>query len=172
MIRPRVKCPAAVRAQAALFWQSTMASRTLTEKKNQTPSLWGVFASLTLYKRNQGRLARQVSACGVILLIAFGCWALSSSLFLEFDRPIRIGVPLAILAAGAWLAFRAVNVARVADFLISVEAEMDKVTWADRSELYRATLVVIGTMLFLGVYLFLADQFWVFLFKTIHFLEI
>ena len=59
--------------------------------------------------------------------------------------------------SGIWLAFRAVNLPQFADFLISVEAEMDKVTWSSRQELYRATVVVITTMVLLGAILLLYD---------------
>jgi preprotein translocase subunit SecE len=41
-----------------------------------------------------------------------------------------------------------------ADFLISVEGEMNKVSWPSRSELFRASLVVILVIFFLAALLF------------------
>ena len=73
---------------------------------------------------------------------------------------------------GAWAIFRAVNYPRFADFLISVEAEMDKVSWSSRQELYRATVVVVVTMFCLGAVLFLFDVFWQNFFEIIKFLQI
>ncbi len=61
------------------------------------------------------------------------------------------------LALGAWIAFRIVNIPSFADFLISVEAEMNKVSWPSRGELYRASLVVIVVIFLLTAILFTYD---------------
>ena len=66
-------------------------------------------------------------------------------------------VPLASLAVGLWLSFRIINIPRFADFLISVEAEMNKVQWPGRSELWRASVVVIVVIFFLAAMLFMYD---------------
>ena len=65
-----------------------------------------------------------------------------------------------------------VNYPRFADFLISVEAEMDKVSWSSKSELYRATVVVLVTMVLIGIILFVFDVIWQYFFEFIGFLEI
>ena len=51
---------------------------------------------------------------------------------------------------------------------------MDKVSWPSKPELYRATVVVITTMVFIGIVLFFYDMFWQWFFtlKYIKFLEI
>jgi preprotein translocase subunit SecE len=69
----------------------------------------------------------------------------------------RYIAPVVLLALGAWLAFRIVNIPRFADFLISVEAEMNKVSWPSRGELYRASLVVIVVIFLLTAILFTYD---------------
>ncbi len=79
---------------------------------------------------------------------------------------------VALGGLGAWMVFRVVNYPRFADFLISVEAEMDKVSWAGRKELMRATVVVIAMMFLLGLTLFVFDLFWQWFFQLIGFLEI
>jgi preprotein translocase subunit SecE len=66
-------------------------------------------------------------------------------------------VPLAVGLLGAWAAFRVVNIPSFADFLISVEAEMNKVSWPSRGELYRASLVVIVVIFLLTAILFAYD---------------
>ncbi len=65
------------------------------------------------------------------------------------------GIPALALIAGAWFGFRVVNWPRFADFLIAVEAEMNKVTWPSKDELIRAAIVVIFTIFFLAIALFL-----------------
>ncbi len=61
---------------------------------------------------------------------------------------------------GGWLAFRLVNLPSFADFLIAVEAEMNKVSWPTRAELIRSSLVVIFSILFLTLVLYTYDTFW------------
>jgi preprotein translocase subunit SecE len=61
------------------------------------------------------------------------------------------------LVVGLWLGFRVVNLPSFADFLIAVEAEMNKVSWPSRTELIRASLVVIVLMFGLTIVLFTYD---------------
>jgi preprotein translocase subunit SecE len=61
---------------------------------------------------------------------------------------------------GWWAAFRLVNMPNFADFLIAVEAEMNKVTWPSRTELVRSSIVVILTILLLAGILYGYDLFW------------
>lgn len=119
-----------------------------------------------LYKRNQGRLARQVTFGVIALLVVVGAWRLNQ---LWVGRPDawRIGVPLLIAAAGLWLAYRLVNLSNFADFLISVEGEMAKVSWPSRTELIRSSIVVIVTIIFLAIILFAYDLIWQTLLKAI-----
>ncbi len=51
----------------------------------------------------------------------------------------------AVGCLGGWrpVAFRIVNIPRFAEFLISVENEMGKVSWPSRRELFQASMVVI-----------------------------
>ena len=85
---------------------------------------------------------------------------------------ISVGIPVLLCLVGLWLVFRAVNFPRYADFLISVEAEMDKVSWPGRPELYRSTAVVVTTMFMLGFTLLAYDVFWKFFFELVGFLRI
>jgi preprotein translocase subunit SecE len=103
------------------------------------------------YKRSQGKVARQITFLALAAVAAIGAWKLSTAANNNWSRYV---VPLAIAGVGAWAAFRAVNIPRFADFLISVEAEMNKVSWPSRAELYRASLVVIVVIFLLTGILF------------------
>ena len=156
-------------------------------KSKSESTFFSEMLTVGLYKRNQGRLARQLTAVGLGLIVFLGAWTLSQGP-LNVNEPqeisllvttvtvgdiwIRVGIPAVLAAIGGWIVYRAVNYPRFADFLISVEAEMDKVTWSSRSELYRSTVVVIVSMIFLGVVLFLYDVFWQNFFEWIGFLQI
>ena len=48
----------------------------------------------------------------------------------------------------------------VADFLIAVEAEMNKVSWPTRNELFRASMVVLIVIFSLGFMLAVYDIVW------------
>jgi preprotein translocase subunit SecE len=167
-------------------------------RANEQPSFWGVFASTGQYKKNQGRLTRQLTGLALGVLVLFGCWTMTQTLLSsppEFLLPapvataageelppknvweenwnsIRFGIPGILAAVGVWGIYRLVNYPRFTDFLISVEAEMDKVSWPDQGYLARATGVVLGTMLVLGVYLFACDILWRVLFRAIGFLRL
>ncbi|HLJ10651.1 MAG TPA: preprotein translocase subunit SecE [Planctomycetaceae bacterium] len=80
---------------------------------------------------------------------------------------VIVGIPVVICAICGWVIYRVVNYAPFAEFLISVEAEMGKVSWASKQELYRATVVVLSTMFFLGVVLFAYDVTWKWILQAI-----
>ena len=143
-------------------------------KKKESVSFWGNMLEAGLYKRNQGRLTRQLTAVSFALIIFLGAWTLSGGPLSEYDKQplVHIGIPVVLAAIGAWFVYRTVNYPSFADFLISVEAEMDKVTWATKSDLYRSTVVVISVMFFLGFTLFVYDLFWQWFFKLIGFLQL
>ncbi len=73
---------------------------------------------------------------------------------------MRYGVASTVLLGGLWLSFRFVNYPRFADFLIAVEAEMNKVSWPTKKELIRSSLVVLFCILALTTVLFFFDIFW------------
>jgi preprotein translocase subunit SecE len=84
-----------------------------------------------------------------------------------FWRSARYWLPLTLTALGMWFGYRVVNWPRFADFLIAVEAEMSKVSWPSKTELYRASMVVIFTMAFLAILLFCYDAIWQWLFELL-----
>ena len=115
---------------------------------------------LGIYKRTQGRVARQVTFGALAAIVALGAWQLSET---GTTNVSKYTVPLVVLVAGSWICFRVVNYPRFADFLISVEAEMNKVSWPLRSQLFRASLVVMFVIFVLAAILYAYDLLWKFL---------
>ena len=113
----------------------------------------GMFTASS-YKRTQGKVARQLTLAAMAVGVAVGAWNLSNVADTSTGKYI---VPLVVLALGWWASWRIVNVPRFADFLISVEAEMNKVSWPGRPELWRASVVVIVVIFFLAGLLFFYD---------------
>lgn len=123
-----------------------------------------------LYKRNQGRITRQVTFGALALVISLGLLRLSS-LLVDGGPHWQFGLPGVLLALGLWASYRLVNLPAFADFLIAVEAEMNKVSWPTRGELYRASMVVLLMIFSLAVILAAYDYFWaVLLRKVLHIL--
>lgn len=140
----------------------------MATKNRADATLLTTLLAADIYKRNQGRLTRQLTVLALWGVIFLGCYVLSTGPLGDFQNPwIRIGIPTLIAAIGAWFAYRVVNYPRFADFLVSVEAEMAKVSWPGRDELYRATVVVIVFMVLLAVVLFGFDYFWQWFFRFI-----
>jgi preprotein translocase subunit SecE len=139
-------------------------------------TLWRDLLSFSVYKRNQGRVTRQVTFAVLALTVATGVWRLAQLLPIWFAGAGDVGlmpvaggadlgvlrflVPGLLLAAGLWLAFRAVNVPRFADFLIAVETEMTKVSWPSFDEVVRSSAVIIFLIFALAAILAAYDLFW------------
>jgi preprotein translocase subunit SecE len=114
--------------------------------------------SLSVYKRSQGRITRQASFGALLVVIAFGCYRLNATMLLWLPLDTWYGVaywlPGFLLLAGGWFSYRLVNVPGVADFMIAVEAEMNKVSWPTRLELFRASMVVLFCIVALALLLY------------------
>jgi preprotein translocase subunit SecE len=123
-----------------------------------SPFLRDLF-TLSVYKGSQGRITRRATFAALALSLLIGAWRMS--VYLEGYGPtMRYVVPGIVLLLGVWVAYRVVNLPRFADFLIAVEAEMNKVSWPSRTELFRSTIVVLITILFLAAVLYAYDILW------------
>ncbi|HSG71811.1 MAG TPA: preprotein translocase subunit SecE [Planctomycetaceae bacterium] len=143
-----------------------------TKSKGEHTLMSEMFAA-GLYKRNQGRRVRQWTAVAIALLFVLGANALYQQLLTSIkNNSIVLGIAIGIGAVGCWFAYRVVNYPRFADFLISVQAEMDKVTWVGWKELYRSTIVVIVCMAVICALLSIYDVIWTYLFELVGFLQI
>lgn len=139
--------------------------------KSASASLLPELFRFSIYKSTQGRMVRQFTFFAIVIVAAFGCITLSNGPLMTSGKGIQVGVPLGIWLFICWVAFRVVNIAKFADFLVSVESELEKVTWPTRREVVQATIVVICTMVFLGLFLFLIDLLWTWLFSVIGFTD-
>jgi len=130
---------------------------------------FGELMRADLYKRSQGRVTRQVTFAAFAIVFALAAMRLYSTLSAAYEKGSSAPYVFAglVLFGGIWFSYRLVNMPRFADFLIAVEAEMNKVSWPSRAELYRASLVVIFVMFFLAALLFGFDLFWRWLFQAI-----
>ena len=139
------------------------------EKTLPASSFLSEMFQVGIYKRNQGRITRQITFATVALTTGIGAWRLLDTKLSEkwFDwtgfLPPGTGLyffPSLLLIAGLWFGFRIVNLPQFADFLIAVEAEMNKVSWPSRGELIRSSIVVICVIILLAGVLFGFDMLW------------
>ena len=148
------------------------------QRAASSTSFWGSLLSFTLYKRQQGRVTRQVTFAAISLALGLGVWRLAQVLpvWLGGDAAssfgdelglVRFLVPGLLMAGGIWLAFRIVNTPSVADFLIAVETEMTKVSWPTRDEVIRSSIVVIFMIFVLAGILAVYDLFWWFVLRAL-----
>ncbi|TWT58510.1 preprotein translocase subunit SecE [Thalassoglobus neptunius] len=143
----------------------------MAKAKTET-TFFGNFLVPGLFKPNQGRVVRQVTAAFVGIVMVAIAWRLRVTVLSDFSQAVALFVPLTIGVAGLWFAYRLVNWPPFANFLISVEAELDKVSWADWEYLKRATVVVLVVMFAMGAYLYLAGFLWQQLFGLVGFLDL
>ena len=73
---------------------------------------------------------------------------------------LQFTIPLILIAATLWLAWRVVNYPVFADFLIATEAEINKVSWTSRRALFRDAIVVLVSLVLVTIFLFFVDLFW------------
>lgn len=109
-----------------------------------------------IYKRGQGKYTRLYSASGGILIVGLGCFQLYTKLqALDLGLWVETMVPVALFMILSVLVLWIVNRPTVADFMISAEGEMKKVSWSSRKEIAVSTFVVIvvvvGMAALLGV---------------------
>jgi preprotein translocase subunit SecE len=118
----------------------------------------------SIYKRNQGRVTRQITFAAVVLGAGAGLYRFGQ-FSTGLSNELRYGIPSVLFLIVAWLAYRLVNMPAFADFLIAVEAEMNKVSWPTRNELFRASAVVLITMMILTAALWVFDTIWQIVFR-------
>ncbi len=140
--------------------------------KSKEDTFWSTLLSAGMHKKNQGKLARRLTAVAVASVFVVAAWQLYAGPLANSDAYLRLGAPTVIALFGIWLGFRLIQFPPFADFLIAVEAEMDRVNWPDWTHLYRATIVVVMLMVLFSAALFLYDIFWRYLFKLIGFLQV
>lgn len=128
--------------------------------------------ALELYKPEEATRSRgAIAVCGGALLLYgvlsfyewLGGWPrmeedLSGGMLGdEFPLSIRVIVASVLLIVCAVATYVAVNNQRAVEFLISTEAEMAKVSWPTRTEVFNNSVVVIICTILIGIYLWVVD---------------
>lgn len=126
---------------------------------------------LTNYKKTQGRPTRQIALCVVVASLS---WLLISAVALFARRLVGgigwLSICVAVIGFAGVISVAILNRPRWADFLISVQAEIDKVTWPSKAEVHRHTIVVLVLLVSMSVIVFGFDIVWMWVFRAIGFL--
>ena len=125
-----------------------------------------------IYKRSQGRITRQVTFGALALVFAVGFFRMFQTLQLMNVKDswaftlFLLGTGMAYWLPGVllmicwWISYRLVNLPSFADFLIAVEAELNKVSWPTRTELIRSSIVVLISLFLLAGVIYGFDYIW------------
>lgn len=147
-----------------------------SENRLNRGTLFGEFFRADVYKRTQGRVARQLTFAALAAIVGIGVWRLAALLPVWFGGLattggdyglLRFVVPAVLLAIGLWACWRIVNIPSFAEFLIAVEVEMAKVSWPSADEVFRSSVVIIFLIFALSAILAGYDLFWAFLLRPV-----
>lgn len=130
-----------------------------SETKRRVLQFFANLLDTQLYKPRQGWYARLYTALGLGIILVLGLWRLHETL-MTASLATRYGVPAVVGAVLGWVVFRLVQYPPFVEFLIATEAEMNKVSWTSKDDLYRATSVVLATVVLMSVFLFGVDWLW------------
>ena len=114
------------------------------------------------YKPGQGTMARNGTIAAIAVLVVAGAYSWSQAAAAG-DPVSKWVLPFVFGAVAMWIGYRLVHFPRFADFLISTEAEMNKVSWPSWREVRTSTVVVLVSTFFLAACLFVFDMIWRFL---------
>lgn len=113
--------------------------------------------SANAYKSSQGRVARRLTFIGLALVFILGAWRLTVA-----EHMIAAAI---VAVLGVWVSYRIINFPTFADFLVSVEAEMTKVSWPSKKELFANSKVVLIFMALFTALIFIYDVVFQFVFS-------
>ena len=118
------------------------------------------FIGLKSYKPNQGFWARYGTLAVLLVVVIAGAYAAYTQLFAGMASIPRYLSAGAVVAVFGWLSYRLIHWPRFADFLITTEMEMNKVSWPSASEVKTSTIVVLVFSVLMGFFLFGVDWTW------------
>jgi preprotein translocase subunit SecE len=116
-----------------------------------------------IYKRGQGRYTRLGSGFGWAIIAGLGCFVLYRQLNAmdienaQVELWVKTMVPVGVFVGLGVLIFWLLNRPSVANFMIDAEGEMKKVSWSSRKEIVVSTVVVIGVVVILSIFLGTVD---------------
>lgn len=143
-----------------------------------------------IHKQGRGVLVRRSAFWGLAVLVVWGgqslyTWLINTfgfakTLVLEgdkvdyldgweipvFEQRIDLGFVVAwgVVAACLWLLHRILNKPRPTDFLIETNEELKKVTWPSWADAKSSSMIVLGFVVFLAIFLWSSDMLfgWIF----------
>ena len=111
-----------------------------------------------VYKVGQGKYTRLYTAIGAAIIAGMGCLQLYKKLrAADLGLWLETLVPAGLFSALGILIFWLVNKPSFADFMISAEGEMKKVSWSSRREIAISTFIVIVVVIIFAALLGIAD---------------
>ena len=111
-----------------------------------------------IYKRGQGYHTRLWSGLVVFAIAAGGCYVLWRKLTVLDNLWVETLVPVGLCVVIGLVLFWLLNRPGAADFMISAEGEIKKVSWSSRREITVSTMIVICVVVLMAVMLFAADM--------------
>ncbi len=120
-----------------------------------------------IYKRGQGYYTRLYSALVSFVIVAMGCYVLYGKLQVIDNIWVGSLVPAGVCLVCGLLLFWLVNKPSVADFMISAEGEIKKVSWSSRREIFFSTIIVICVVAIMAMMLWATDMAFQFLFRYV-----
>ncbi|MCF7974697.1 MAG: preprotein translocase subunit SecE [Phycisphaerae bacterium] len=104
-----------------------------------------------VYKRGQGKNTRLWSALIVAAIVGIGCLQLYKKLAgTDLNQWVVYFVPAGLFAILSYVVFWLSNKPSLADFMISAEGELKKVSWSSRQEIVVSTVIVIAVVVFMA----------------------
>ena len=120
--------------------------------------------AFNIYKQGQGKYTRLWSGFAFATVAGLGCLRLYTYLqAADWDMGRKAGmwiatmVPVGIFVISGIAIFWLVNKPSVADFMISAEGEMKKVSWSSKKEIVVSTTVVIAVVILMALFLGVID---------------
>jgi preprotein translocase subunit SecE len=124
-----------------------------------TGELLGALTSHAPYKPGQGRWARYGTFVVIVGALIWGGYSWSRA-FPSASVWTKYVGPSAVAAVGIWIGYRLIHWPRFADFLITTEGEIAKVTWPTQHEVKLSTIVVLVLAVLMAAFLFSVDRIW------------
>lgn len=115
-----------------------------------------------IYKRSQAKDTRLWSGVLVFAIVAVGCFVLHSQLQVYDNIWVEVMIPLGLCTGIGLFIFWFSNRPTVADFLISAESEIKKVSWSSRREIMVSTTIVIIVVSLIAALIRCADLLFAF----------
>lgn len=114
--------------------------------------------SFKIYKRGQGYYTRLFTGLIVFAIVAMGSFVLYNKLQVwDISIWAQTLVPAGICIVLSLLVFWLINKPNIADFMISAEGEIKKVSWSSRQEIIASTVIVIIVVVSMALLLMFAD---------------